>query len=185
LKVKRPALPISLVLAFSLFLTSLPVSAGAARAVTAATPEVAVKQAQTPAKSVDQDSASAQTNNEKFVFSKVDEDLLSEIKLLDERFEKDGAVYHDPGLDNYLTRVGTAVAADKKLENVEWKFRALRDPVLMPSRFRTAPSTSTPVFWRYWKMRTSWPRYWPTKSRMFPSGIHIYVTAAYERKCWR
>jgi predicted Zn-dependent protease len=105
------------------------VSAGAARAVTAATPEVAVKQAQTPAKSVDQDSASAQTSNEKFVFSKVDEDLLSEIKLLDERFEKDGAVYHDPGLDNYLTRVGTAVAADKKLENVEWKFRALRDPV--------------------------------------------------------
>jgi predicted Zn-dependent protease len=67
--------------------------------------------------------------DEKFVFSKVDQDLLSEIKLLDERFEKEGAVYHEPTLDAYLNRVGTAVVADQKLENVEWKFRALRDPV--------------------------------------------------------
>ena len=70
-----------------------------------------------------------QVSGEKFVFSKVDEELLSEIKLLDERFEKEGAVYHDTVLDGYLNRVGTAVAADKKLENVEWKFHALRDPV--------------------------------------------------------
>lgn len=70
-----------------------------------------------------------QTNDEKFVFGKVDQDLLSEIKLLDERFEKEGAVYHDPGLDAYLTRVGNALVADQKLENVEWKFRALRDSV--------------------------------------------------------
>ena len=71
----------------------------------------------------------AQPEDEKFVFGKVDQDLLSEIKLLDERFEKEGAVYHEPTLDAYLNRVGTAVVADKKLENVEWKFRALRDPV--------------------------------------------------------
>ena len=126
MKVERSALLISLVLAFSLFLTSLPVSARAARVVAVATPAASIVQ---QAKAVDQDPDSAQTSNEKFVFSKVDEDLLSEIKLLDERFEKDGAVYHDPGLDTYLSRVGTAVAADKKLENVEWKFRALRDPV--------------------------------------------------------
>src|SRR6185369_17216655 len=56
-------------------------------------------------------------------------DLLSEIKLLDERFEKEGVVFHETNLDAYLNRVGTAVVADKKLENVEWKFRALRDPV--------------------------------------------------------
>jgi len=68
-------------------------------------------------------------SDEPFVFGKVDQDLLSEINLLDERFEKDGAVYHDPVLDAYLNRVGKAVVADKKLENVEWKFRALRDPV--------------------------------------------------------
>ena len=68
-------------------------------------------------------------SDEKFEFGKVDQELLSEIKLLDERFEKDGAVFHEANLDAYLNRVGTAVVADKKLENVEWKFRALRDPV--------------------------------------------------------
>lgn len=115
-------LPISLVVLFSLILGSLPITA---RAVAAPPQSAAQKQAQT----VDQDSASTQTSTEKFVFSKVDEELLSEINLLDERFEKQGAVYHDPGLDTYLTRVGNAVAADKKVENVEWKFRALRDPV--------------------------------------------------------
>jgi len=66
---------------------------------------------------------------EKFVFGKVDQELLEEIKLLDERFEKEGVVYHHPGLDAYLNRVGMAIVADKKLENVEWKFRALRDPI--------------------------------------------------------
>ena len=70
-----------------------------------------------------------QARDEKFAFSKVDEELLHEIKLLDERFEKEGVVYHDPRLDTYLTRVGTTLVADRKLENVEWKFRALRDPV--------------------------------------------------------
>lgn len=67
--------------------------------------------------------------DEKFEFGKVDQDLLSEIKLLDERFEKEGAVYHETALDAYLSRVGSAVVADRKFENVEWKFRALRDPV--------------------------------------------------------
>lgn len=95
----------------SLFVSSLPISA---RVVSIPTP---------PARSFDQ------PVDEKFVFSKVDQDLLSEIKLLDERFEKEGAVYHEPTLDAYLNRVGTAVVADKKLENVEWKFRALRDPI--------------------------------------------------------
>jgi predicted Zn-dependent protease len=70
-----------------------------------------------------------QSSSEKFAFGKVDEDLLHEIKLLDERFEKDGVVYHDPRMDTYLTRVGNAIVAGIKIENVEWKFRALRDPV--------------------------------------------------------
>jgi len=70
-----------------------------------------------------------QPDDEKFVFGKVDQDLLSEIKLLDERFEKEGVVYHERTLDAYLNRVGALVVADQKLENVEWKFRALRDPV--------------------------------------------------------
>lgn len=94
----------------SLFLSSLPISA---RVVSVATPPISADQ----------------PNEESFVFGKVDLDLLSEIKLLDERFEKEGVVYHEPTLDAYLHSVGTAVVADKKLENVEWKFRALRDPI--------------------------------------------------------
>jgi len=106
--------PVFLLL-LSLLVSSVPISAGAT--------SVPQQTAQTPAQ------APAQTNDEKFVFGKVDQDLLSEIKLLDERFEKEGAVYHDTGLDAYLSRVGAAVVADQKLEQVEWKFRALRDPV--------------------------------------------------------
>jgi Peptidase family M48 len=70
-----------------------------------------------------------EVSDDQFVFGKVDQDLLGEIKLLDDRFEKEAAVYHEFALDAYLNRVGTAVVADKKIENVEWKFRALRDPV--------------------------------------------------------
>jgi predicted Zn-dependent protease len=98
-------------LTLSLVLPSLPIGA---RAQSVATPAPAT---------------SEQVSDEKFAFGKVDNDLLSEVKLLDERFEKEGAVYHDPKLDAYLTRVGMAIVADKKPENVEWKFRALRDPV--------------------------------------------------------
>lgn len=98
-------------LVISLLISSVPISA---RVASVPTP---------PPSTVEQPS------NEKFVFGKVDQELLSEIKLLDERFEKEGAVYHEPALDAYLNRVGTAVVADKKLDNVEWKFRALRDPV--------------------------------------------------------
>ena len=101
-------------LVISLVLTSLPVNAVNARAVSIAAP---------PASTIEQ------VNDEKFVFGKVDQELLSEINLLDERFEKEGAVYHETALDAYLTRVGMAVVADRKLENVEWKFRALRDSV--------------------------------------------------------
>ena len=100
-----------LLLVASLLLSSLPVSV---RAQSAATTTASTQE---------------QATEEKFVFSKVDEDLLHEIKLLDERFEKEGVVYHDPRMDTYLTRVGMSIVADKKLENVEWKFRALRDPV--------------------------------------------------------
>ena len=100
-----------LLLVVSLVLSSLPANVWAA----------SVKAQQT--------STVAQVAQEKFEFGQVDRDLLSEINLLDDRFEKEGVVYHDPRLDAYLTRVGTAIVADTKLENVEWKFRALRDPV--------------------------------------------------------
>lgn len=98
-------------LIISLILSSLPVNA---RALSVATP---------PATALEH------VSDEKFVFGEVDRELLSEINLLDERFEKEGAVYHEPALDAYLNRLGAAIVADKKLENVEWKFRVLRDPV--------------------------------------------------------
>jgi predicted Zn-dependent protease len=104
-------------LAISLILSSFPVSARVSVAAQPATVATA------PARTL------TESNDEKFEFGKVDQDLLSEIKLLDERFEKEGAVYHETALDAYLTRVGAAVVADRKFENVEWKFRALRDPV--------------------------------------------------------
>lgn len=114
-----------LLLAFCLFVSSLPISARA--------PGVAIQTASSAQTQQDPPSANQDPPDEKFdgkfTFGKVDLELLSEIKLLDERFEKEGVVYHDTGLDTYLTRVGMAVAADKKVENVEWKFRALRDPV--------------------------------------------------------
>ncbi|MCM3869429.1 MAG: M48 family metalloprotease, partial [Pyrinomonadaceae bacterium] len=71
--------------------------------------------------------AQGQTN-EPFKFGKVDLELLAQINLLDQRFEKEGLVYHEAALDAYLERVGTAMAADHEIENVNWRFRALRDP---------------------------------------------------------
>jgi predicted Zn-dependent protease len=67
--------------------------------------------------------------SEQFKFDKVDLDLLAQINLLDQRFEKEGLVYHEAAFDAYLDRVGKAVVAEKQIENVNWKFRALRDPV--------------------------------------------------------
>ena len=81
------------------------------------------------AHSVPTPTTSEHASDDKFELGEVDQKLLDQIKLLDERFEKEGAVYHDPALDAYLTRVGMAIVADKKVEHVEWKFRALRDPV--------------------------------------------------------
>jgi len=71
----------------------------------------------------------AQTEtHEPFKFGKVDQELLAQINRLDERFEKEGLVYHEAALDAYLDRVGKAVAAEHEIENVNWRFRALRDP---------------------------------------------------------
>ena len=124
--VSLPKRCLVLVITLSLLLCSLPPGV---RAQTTATQQSA--QPQVPANKVEAppEDPSEEIGNEKFVFGEVDQQLLSEIKLLDERFEKEGAVYHESGLDSYLTRVGNALVADKKFENVEWKFRALRDPI--------------------------------------------------------
>ena len=66
--------------------------------------------------------------NEIFKFEKIDLDLLEQVELLDKRFEKEGLVYHEAVLEEYLSRVGKAVTPDKQMEKVEWRFHALRDP---------------------------------------------------------
>ena len=106
-------------LALSLLLGSLPLGAASARPLPI------------PVQASAQTSSTAQTpveDNEPFKFGKVDLELLAQINQLDQRFEKEGFVYHEAAFEAYLSRVGKAVVADKELENVTWKFRALRDP---------------------------------------------------------
>src|SRR5947199_300458 len=71
----------------------------------------------------------AAQDDKTFKFTKVDLDLLEQMNLLDKRFEKEGMVYHNEALDPYLQRVGESLVPDVRLENVEWKFRLMRDPV--------------------------------------------------------
>lgn len=97
-------------LVVSILLTSLPVTSVAARPNPAA-----------PVNALPQ-------TTEAFKFGKVDLELLEEVGLLDKRFEKEGLIYHEPELEAYLDNVGQKVVADKQLENVVWKFHALRDP---------------------------------------------------------
>ena len=100
-------------LALSILLTSLPVSGFTPRAIRL--PTQAPAQGSSPA-------------NETFKFGKTDLDLLEQVNLLDQRFEKEGLVYHDAALDAYLNGVGKTVVAEKQMENVAWRFHVLRDP---------------------------------------------------------
>jgi predicted Zn-dependent protease len=65
-----------------------------------------------------------------FKFGKVDLELLEQVNLLDRRFEREGLVLEDDTTNAYLKHVGEVLLPrGLKLENVWWKFRALRDPV--------------------------------------------------------
>lgn len=67
--------------------------------------------------------------NEQFKFGKVDLELLEQVDLLDKRFERDGLVLEDTATNAYLMGIGTSLLPrGLVLENVSWKFRALRDP---------------------------------------------------------
>ena len=64
-----------------------------------------------------------------FEFGKVDLELLEQVNLLDRRLEREGMVLEDDAVSAYLNRVGKSlVPRGLKLENVLWRFRALRDP---------------------------------------------------------
>lgn len=66
---------------------------------------------------------------EEFKFGKVDLELFEQVVLLDRRFDKEGAVLEDAATNAYLARIGQLLLPkDLVIENVTWKFRALRDP---------------------------------------------------------
>lgn len=66
---------------------------------------------------------------EEFKFEKVDLELFEQVNLIDRRFERDGMVLEDQATNAYLFRIGQAlIPAGLTVENVSWKFRALRDP---------------------------------------------------------
>jgi predicted Zn-dependent protease len=66
---------------------------------------------------------------EEFKFGKVDLEVLEQVNLLDRRFERDGILLQDQATNAYLFRIGHAlIPAGLTLENVSWKFYALRDP---------------------------------------------------------
>jgi beta-barrel assembly-enhancing protease len=68
--------------------------------------------------------------NEEFKFSKVDLELLEQVDLLDRRLEREGLVLENEATNAYLARVGKSlIPRGLTLENVSWKFHALRDSV--------------------------------------------------------
>ncbi len=98
------------------FLMQLLVS-GPVRAHTRPRPQQPAKTSSPPAAS------------ENFKFEKVDLELLEQVNLLDRRFERDGLVFQDDAANALLKRISEVlVPRTETLENVTWRFRALRDP---------------------------------------------------------
>ena len=73
--------------------------------------------------------ATAPPVREEFKFGEVDLEVLEQVDLLDRRFEKDGLVLEDEAVNAYLFRIGKSlIPQGLVIDNVSWKFRALRDP---------------------------------------------------------
>ena len=73
--------------------------------------------------------ATAPPVRDEFKFGNVDLEVLEQVNLLDRRFEKDGLVLEDEAVNAYLFRIGDSlIPKGLVIENVSWKFRALRDP---------------------------------------------------------
>src|SRR5687767_2419179 len=73
--------------------------------------------------------ATAPPVREEFKFGNVDLEVLEQVNLLDRRFERDGLVLEDEAANAYLFRIGKLlIPQGLVLDNVTWKFRALRDP---------------------------------------------------------
>lgn len=110
-----------LLVALLCFCLTTPINSTSFAAVKPRSAPLPQKASQTP-------SNSQAAANEEFKFGKVDLELLEQVNLLDRRFEREGLVLEDDATVAYLKRIGEVlVPRDLKLENVSWKFRALRD----------------------------------------------------------
>jgi cytochrome c-type biogenesis protein CcmH/NrfG len=79
-----------------------------------------------PLKAQDQETSAAN-----FKFTKVDSALLDEVVEQNRQLEKKGLVFRDPGVENYVAEIGKKLLANQPpLENVEFRFRVLRDPMV-------------------------------------------------------
>jgi predicted Zn-dependent protease len=66
---------------------------------------------------------------QEFKFEKVDLQMLEQVILVERRLERDGLILEDPAFNAYLDRIGKSlIPKGLDIENVAWKFRAVRDP---------------------------------------------------------
>ncbi|MGJ5816771.1 M48 family metalloprotease [Paludibaculum fermentans] len=64
-----------------------------------------------------------------FRFGRVEREVLEETRFVEETFRAEGAVLEDRRVGEWLTRMGTALTGQQPpLENVTFRFAALRDP---------------------------------------------------------
>src|SRR5437870_4399667 len=107
---------LSVLLCFCLATAAFSVPANAGNARLRQRDKVLAAQSQSPA-------------NNNFKFGKVDLELLEQVDLLDKRLEREGLVLEDDATTVYLNRVGQSLLVPRglTLENVSWRFRALRD----------------------------------------------------------
>jgi len=66
-----------------------------------------------------------------FKFGDVDNKLLAEVNEYDRQMDKKGLIFHDPEVERYIEETGRKVIAGQAaLENVEFRFRVVRDPMV-------------------------------------------------------
>jgi beta-barrel assembly-enhancing protease len=77
--------------------------------------------------SLSQGFARAQETPGPFKFTKIDLELLARANQVDQEFDRKGLVFDDPVATAYIEEVGRKVIPEAPLENVNWRFRVLRE----------------------------------------------------------
>jgi predicted Zn-dependent protease len=66
-------------------------------------------------------------NAQEFKFTKVDLALLRQVNAFDKYMEERGWIYNEPETNAYLEKLGLSLVPKETPENVQWRFRAIRD----------------------------------------------------------